>query len=470
MSSNCPEFPSGQVAIELEGVSKRYRLYSDRRDRLWAALNLFGTRRSQEFWALRDVTLRFEKGESIGILGVNGSGKSTLLQIICGVLRPTTGRCHVEGRVAALLELGAGFNPDLTGRENVITNAIIMGLQMSQIEARLSEVEAFADIGAFFDQPVKSYSSGMFMRVAFAMSICVNPDILIIDEALAVGDAKFQEKCFRRIRELQEAGTTILFVTHDRASVTQICTEAVLLDRGTLVAQGDPKEIVSLYTELLTTGALPSFAKKDSPATPVRKAKSIERSAQQDRLESFLQDFSQDDRLSRHPLYNKNEARFGNDGAMIADALLFADNEINPGHILGGETLDVYVKVSYLVPHSEPLLGFTISNAQGVVVYSTHSGWTGASLQSADAGSVRHYKVSLPLALTAGDWFVELAVAQTQWQISDQRARALHLLVGRSRMAQGLVDLGAEITDIAPPPGGVPTQAGAEKARTDHAG
>ncbi len=236
-----------EIAVELSGIAKKYRLFSSPRERVAEAIHPFRKTYHREHWALRDVDLTVRQGSTVGILGINGSGKSTLLQIICGVLRPTNGRLRVNGRIAALLELGAGFNPDLTGRQNVVTNAMIMGLDRKEIEARLNEVEAFADIGVFFDQPVKSYSSGMFMRVAFAMSINVDPDILVIDEALAVGDARFQEKCFRRFREFQDAGKTIFYVTHDRASVTHLCNYAVLLHQGVVVGQGLPDSIVEMH-------------------------------------------------------------------------------------------------------------------------------------------------------------------------------------------------------------------------------
>jgi len=205
----------------------------------------------KKFYALRDVSLRVEKGETVGIVGRNGSGKSTLLQVLAGTLAPTTGSVSVEGRVTALLELGAGFAPEFSGRENIQLNAAILGLSPAEIEARSPQIVAFADVGEFIDQPVKTYSSGMYVRLAFAVAINLDADVLIVDEALSVGDEAFQRKCFSRIRAFQERGGTILFVSHSAAAVVELCNRAVLLDQGELLLSGPPKEIVSHYHKLI---------------------------------------------------------------------------------------------------------------------------------------------------------------------------------------------------------------------------
>ena len=250
---------SSDIAIKIENLSKCYQIYENPRDRLLQGImprlqRLAGQQPKQycrEFWALRDVSFEVKKGETIGIIGQNGSGKSTLLQMICGTLTPTSGSIQTKGRVAALLELGAGFNPDFTGRENVYMNAAILGLTREEIDARFDDIAAFADIGKFIEQPVKTYSSGMYVRLAFAVVSKVEPDILIIDEALAVGDAKFQLKCFRRLETIRDLGTTILFVTHDSSMIKSFCSRAVLLDNGQLLGNGEPKEIVMQYFNLL---------------------------------------------------------------------------------------------------------------------------------------------------------------------------------------------------------------------------
>lgn len=235
------------AAIEIRRVAKMYPIFRHPRHRAAEALTFGRLRYHQEFWALRDVTLQIERGSTFGIVGANGSGKSTLLQIIAGIVRPTAGDLATSGRIASLLELGAGFSPEFTGRENVVMYGAILGLSRSAISDRMPTVEAFADIGDFIDRPVRTYSSGMFVRLAFAAAIHVDPDILLVDEALAVGDAAFQHRCISKIKDLQRQGTTIVFVSHDMGLVKAVCTEALLLHAGRVVRVGAPAEIVSLY-------------------------------------------------------------------------------------------------------------------------------------------------------------------------------------------------------------------------------
>ncbi len=254
---------TGDLVIAVDAISKAYRIWETPTARLTAplqeslakvlpagagaALRRRAGRQYRDFHALKDISFELRKGECIGIIGRNGSGKSTLLQIIAGTLQPTSGRVNSSGRVAALLELGTGFNPEFTGRENVFLNGIILGLTQAEIEAKYNAIAAFADIGDFMDQPVKSYSSGMTMRLAFAVQTAVEPDILIVDEALSVGDAPFQAKCFARIRTLQESGCTILFVSHDVTSVLTLCSSAILLSSGRTISQGTAKKVCDDY-------------------------------------------------------------------------------------------------------------------------------------------------------------------------------------------------------------------------------
>lgn len=255
--------------IIARGVSKRYEIYERPQHRLLQSLCLGRRQFFREFWALNDVSFTVQRGECLGIIGRNGSGKSTLLQILAGTLAPTRGEVEVRGRVAALLELGSGFNPEFTGRENVFLNATILGLTTKEIEARFDEIAAFADIGEFLEQPVKTYSSGMTVRLAFAVQIMVNPEILIVDEALAVGDARFQLKCFQRLELLKEGGTAILFVTHDLTTFKRFTDQGLVLDAGRQVFLGDPVAAgLEYYRRLFppaTAVAKPAAA--DAPAT-----------------------------------------------------------------------------------------------------------------------------------------------------------------------------------------------------------
>lgn len=235
------------IAVQANGLSKSYQIYEKPRDRLWQMLLRGRKPFYREFWALKDVSLELRKGETVGIIGRNGSGKSTLLQLICGTLRATSGSIHSNGRIAALLELGSGFNPDFTGRENVYMNGAVLGLSRAEIDSRFTEITDFAGIGEFIDQPTKTYSSGMLVRLAFSVAVCVEPDILIVDEALAVGDASFQFKCLNRLEALTQNGTTLLFVSHDMSMVKRFCSRALYLREGQIRASGSPEEMAELY-------------------------------------------------------------------------------------------------------------------------------------------------------------------------------------------------------------------------------
>lgn len=250
---------SSDAVIRVEHLSKCYQIYEQPRDRLKQFVlpriqRAFGMTEKgyfREFWALRDVSFEVKKGETVGIIGRNGSGKSTLLQLICGTLSPSSGTIETKGRIAALLELGSGFNPEFTGRENVFMNAAILGLSRQETEAKFEQIAAFADIGDFIERPVKTYSSGMLVRLAFSVAINIDPEILIVDEALSVGDELFQRKCFARIEAIRELGATIIFVSHAAAQVVELCDRAILVDAGEKLLDGLPKYVVGRYQRLL---------------------------------------------------------------------------------------------------------------------------------------------------------------------------------------------------------------------------
>ena len=239
------------IAISLSGVSKKYPIYDSPFQKLKEAVLKRNRRYHREFWALRDINLEIPKGVTLGILGQNGSGKTTLLQLLSGIMNPSSGEIKVHGRVSTILELGAGFNPDFTGRENAFLSGIILGLHPSEIREKMLSISEFSEIGEFIDQPVKTYSSGMYVRLAFAVAVTLDPDILLIDEVLAVGDAYFQHKCTRKIREFQEWGKTIVYVTHDIESVANICHQAMILDYSQLMVRGEPGEIIKQYMALI---------------------------------------------------------------------------------------------------------------------------------------------------------------------------------------------------------------------------
>jgi lipopolysaccharide transport system ATP-binding protein len=256
-----------ELAISAENLTKTFRIFGHPGDRIKQALTLGRMRFHREFTALRDVSFDVKKGETVGIIGRNGSGKSTLLQLICGILKPTAGRVEVNGRVSALLELGAGFNPEFTGRENVYFQGALTGLSRVQMEERFDEIAAFADIGEFIDQPVRTYSSGMFLRLAFAVAVFVEPDILIIDEALAVGDALFQKRCHARIRQMQKSGLTVVLVSHDHELVRNLTSRALLLAQGKALFWGDTREATYQYRKSLFEEEAIRLAQEEATAT-----------------------------------------------------------------------------------------------------------------------------------------------------------------------------------------------------------
>lgn len=260
MSSDCQLSTADDVVISLDNLSKTYRLFSTPGDRVKQFLSLGFRRYHREFTAARDINLVVHRGETVGIIGRNGSGKSTLLQLICGILKPTSGTITTRGRISALLELGAGFNPDFTGRENVHFQSAILGLSRAAIEARFDAIANFADIGEFIDQPVRTYSSGMFVRLAFSLAVHVDPDILVVDEALAVGDAAFQQKCFDRIHRLQSQGTSIIVVTHNPYQIENLCHKAAVMNRGQLSPLRPARETLSLYHEMVQQDIAPGDA------------------------------------------------------------------------------------------------------------------------------------------------------------------------------------------------------------------
>lgn len=437
------------LAIRLNKVSKKYRLFGSSLDRVKEALDLRGRSYHQDFWALRDIDLELSAGKTIGVLGLNGSGKSTLLQIVSSVLQPTSGTVEVNGRVAALLELGAGFDPELTGRENVRLNAAIMGLTGRAIAERMEAIRDFADIGEFFDQPMKTCSSGMFMRVAFGTAIHVDPDILLIDEALSVGDARFQEKCFRRFRAFQQAGKTILFVTHDRSSIPRLCNHAILLDKGRLIEQGDPGEVVEAYGRLLSFGTSMARRNDAEAGTGSRQGTGTGKTASGEVWRDLFGEGG-----TRGPFYNSNEARSSSSGAAeIVDFAVLINGDRNPGQVLPGDRCDIAVRVAYRERIDNPLIGLEVRHRDGTLFYGCHTGWLKANTGRVEAGDDRVYRFSMRFNVGPGHWFVSLALARDQNELLDYRGAVIHIEVIEPRTNYtGLAYLDTHVEELANQP------------------
>lgn len=432
-------------AIAADELSKKFKLFATPQHRILEALHPFGKKYHQDFWALKKVSFRIERGRTYGIIGRNGSGKSTLLQVIAGILRPTTGRLQVTGRVAALLELGSGFNPEFTGRQNVLMQGALMGLSQEEMLRRLPSIQAFADIGAFLDQPVRVYSSGMFVRLAFASAIHVDPDILIVDEALAVGDAKFQEKCYRKFIEFQRAGKTIVLVTHDLDAVAKHCDHVIVLDEGDVVYSGPPQEAVHRYIDLLEARQMTRPKAASAASEP--------RAAPADLLKDFLEDAPEQDRCPARRSYNPNEYRQRDpeNRCELLDYLIACDGEYDPAVVQSGARVELYLKARYRASISAPLFGITLKTVDGVVVYALNSYFQGKILNRAQAGDVIVFKFELSLPLQAGDFFVDVGLDRASGESYDcleRRITLIHLQILREAEFHGLVDLGATCEEI----------------------
>ncbi|MFL6229121.1 MAG: ABC transporter ATP-binding protein [Pyrinomonadaceae bacterium] len=352
------------TALRVEHVSKQFRIYARPSDRLKESLTRGRVKTHREFWALSDVSFEVERGTTFGIVGANGSGKSTLLQIIAGTLEPTHGSVEHEGRVAALLELGAGFNPEFTGVENVHMNAALMGFSRRETEEMLPRIERFAEIGDFIHQPVKHYSSGMYVRLAFATAISASPQILIIDEALAVGDAVFQHRCMRRIREMQQAGTTILFVSHDPNAIRALCSQAILLHAGRTEAIGKPTDVLNRYQKLI-------MARQDAYDEGQRSAAAADEPG----------DVSAADETVAPLTYT---FRHGDGSAEVVGVELLNAAQKPVEIVETGEPVLVRLRVRFHADAESPVCGFLLRNRHGIQIYGTNT-----ELQQANFGPVR---------------------------------------------------------------------------------
>lgn len=356
---------SSNPAIRLRQVSKSYPLYDRPSQKLAELLTLRRRRFHREFWALRNIDLEVPTRTTLGIVGPNGSGKSTLLQIVAGILRQSQGDCVVEGNVAALLELGAGFNPEFTGRENVFMTGAISGIRKREMEERFDDIVDFAEIGEFIDRPVKTYSSGMFVRLAFAVAIHVDPDILLVDEALAVGDLIFQHRCINRIRQMKRDGKTILFVTHDLQALAQFCDRAVLLDEGELKLDGTPEEVIHAYHALIFD-------------------RERKRAGQGEDWISLDEDQALP--IIRTVPYVHN--RFGEGNAEIIGVILHTPDGRVVSEVRSGEQLNLLVTVRFRTETSNPIIGITVRDRMGMEVCASNTSYEGISLPSVGSGEI----------------------------------------------------------------------------------
>jgi lipopolysaccharide transport system ATP-binding protein len=456
-----------KTIISVQKVSKKFKLFDSPKKRLMEALHPFKKVYHKEFWALNGVSFDIYEGETIGIIGRNGSGKSTLLQIICSVMQPTQGDVQVHGRISALLELGFGFNPEFTGRENVLLNGSIIGFSKEEMLKRLPEIEKFADIGEFFDRPIKLYSSGMQVRVAFAAAIQVDPKILIVDEALSVGDIKFQEKCFRKFAEFQKKGRTILFVTHSTSLVEQLCDRAMVIESGKIDYMGDPQSAVNRYEAIL-------FPRKNKAVNEVRSEKgtschtemnetskgtaydSHKKNVQSEKnngilLDAFLTDWTSQDQCFLRRSYNKDELRFGDGGGEIIDYLIVRNDQEDPVAIDTGSEITIYIKVIGRNGVKKPSIGVGIFTHTGLMVCSGNARLLNRPLRQIKAGRIYIYKMSFKALMAGGHYFIHFGLTEdVSGKIvrHDARRSIAMLRVMPTPHLEGLADLSMHIEEI----------------------
>jgi ABC-type polysaccharide/polyol phosphate transport system ATPase subunit len=440
------------IAVSVKNVSKKYRLFNSPKDRFLEVFHPLNKKYHRDFWALKGITMEILKGQTVGIIGRNGSGKSTLLQIICSILKPTTGEISVNGRVSALLELGAGFNQEFTGRENVFINGALMGFSHKEMEERMPVIESFADIGEFIDQPVKIYSSGMFVRLAFACAINVDPDILIVDEALAVGDAKFQYKCYQKFHEFQEAGKTIILVTHDINAIVKHCDYAFLLENGTVFKEGEPRDVVNYYIDILEG--------RDTKKEDIVPASSITENldngftelSNNSELDQFLEEVPKFDQCHKRKSYHQKEYRQSSPKCEIIDYLIVGEREIDPTLITSGETIDIYLKVKYHTPIPSPLFGMSIKTVDGLFIYGFNSFFIKKFVEAVDNAEIVVFKFSVKMKLHAGDYFFDFGtdekITDTSYNCLERRCAIAHIEVLEKYELGGFVDLEADCQEI----------------------
>ena len=389
--------------IQVKDLTKMYKLYDKPSDRLKEALGLTRKKLYKEHYALHDVNFDIYEGECVGIIGTNGSGKSTILKIITGVLTPTTGSVQVDGKISALLELGAGFNMEYSGIENVYLNGSMIGFSREEIDAKLQSILDFADIGDFIYQPVKTYSSGMFVRLAFAVAINIDPEILIVDEALSVGDVFFQAKCYRKFEEFKEMGKTILFVSHDLSSIGKYCDRVVLLNKGEKLAEGGAKEMVNLYRRVLVNQYDDADLEENTDDAEEGQATENQAAGADVSLKAHTgSGKAMKDSLNLNPQLLEYGSKLGE----IQDFAIRDDSGMITNVIEKGKTFSVEMKVSFQVDVNDPIFAFTLKDLKGTEITGTNTMYEHTPVKPQKAGDVRHITFTQVMPLEAGEYML----------------------------------------------------------------
>ncbi len=433
-----------KTVIQVTDLSKLYKLYDKPADRLKESLSLSKKEYHKKHYALRHVSFEVKKGECVGIIGTNGSGKSTILKIITGVLTPTEGYVGIDGRISALLELGAGFNMEYTGIENVYLNGTMIGFTKEEIDAKLEGILEFADIGDFVYQPVKTYSSGMLIRLAFAVAINIEPEILIVDEALSVGDVFFQAKCYRKFEEFKKMGKTILLVSHDLGSVAKYCDRVILLNKGEKLAEGKPKEIVDLYKKLLVNAL-------DDP----QKAKElVQDAAGQEDPQDKQADAGQEElpeqtgTWKEHLPQNPKVLEYGQKEAEIIDFAILDEEGNFSNNLEKWKRFTVKIKVKFHQVIPEPIIAFTIKDLRGTEIAGTNTMMEDAYFDVREPGEIHQAAFTQVMSLQGGEYLLSLGVTGfrgNDFQVYHRLYDVCDLHVFSEKNTVGVCDLNSRV-------------------------
>lgn len=386
-----------KIAIQVKDLEKVYKLYDKPSDRVKEALGIGRGKRHTQHHALKGVNLTIYQGETVGIIGTNGSGKSTILKIITGVLNPTKGEITVNGRISALLELGAGFNMEYNGIENIYLNGMMIGFSEKEISERLNDILEFADIGEYVHQPVKTYSSGMFVRLAFAVAINIEPEILIVDEALSVGDVFFQAKCYHKFEEFKQMGKTIVFVSHDLSSISKYCDRVVLLNQGVKLGEGSPKEMIDRYKQVLV-GQYPMEESSGEKAENLLEDEQLRMAA------------AGGAGAAKASNVNPEVIEYGSKKAVITEYYISDEKEIKTAAIMKGGRFHIHMKVDIVEDIAAPVFAFTIKNIRGTEITGTNTMFEKSFLESVKAGETKEIIFTQEMNLQGGEYLLSLGV------------------------------------------------------------
>lgn len=425
------------MSIYVKNVGKAYKYYDSKWKRIFEKLTPGKAILHSKKWVLRNISFTINPGESVGIVGGNGAGKSTLLKLLTGTTQPTEGTIQICGRVAALLELGMGFHPDFTGRQNVYMSGLMMGLSREQISHLMPEIESFADIGNYIDQPVRIYSSGMQMRLAFSVATAYRPDILIVDEALSVGDSRFQAKCFSRIAEFKKAGTTLLLVSHSASDIVRHCDRAIFLKNGSIELDGSSRDVTNRYMDELF-GKTNSLSEYKKNSTEPKNSMALFKDADPTETKEFYH---------TRPGYRPEEYRWGQGGARIIDYTIQVNGKHYPSNIESNQLTDFYIKVFFEQSYDNIVPGILIKTLDGIFLYGTNSflASEGKDEIGVKSGDIKIFKFSFPLDLNSGDYMLSFGVSagnpQSEMIPLDRRYDSVILHVRKKMEFWGIIDL-----------------------------